>query len=372
MIIGIDLLWVRPQINGGGESYIRNLLDGFKQYSPDNTEYCLFVSIDNQYTFEKYFNSKIFTKILCNINSNKPYKRIIWENLKLNRLALKHNIDLMFVPVYSKPIYKTNRVKYIITIHDLQALHYPEYFTKLKYIWLKFAWKRCAKTSDKIIAISSFVKDDLTKNLKIDSNKIEVIYNSIVKSNKSIDFTIIKDKYNVIENNYFYTVSSMTPHKNLKTIINVIKRIKEENIKLPNKLVISGVGGNGKEELLQLIKEFNIEENVIMTEFVSDEERDCLYKNASAFLFPSIFEGFGMPPIEAMMLGTPVVACSIEVIREVSESKATYVEKYFDVDEWIEKIQLAYSTNRVEYIFEKYSLEKVTKEYEKTFRNITS
>lgn len=363
MRIGIDLLWIRPNCNGGTESYIRNLLEGFLQDTPKDTKYILFVSKDNQHTFEKYFDNEAFIKVVCDINSSSPFKRIVWENFHLNRVGSNNNIDLMFVPVYSKPLYRAKGIKYIITIHDLQALHYPEYFNKLKYLWLKFSWNRCAKTSDKIIAISNFVKNDIVNRLKVDSNRVEVIYNPIVKSNKSIDFESIKTKYNISEKNYFYTVSSMQPHKNLKTLMYVMKKIKENNIELPNKLVISGIGGNSKDELLQLIRELDIEDNIIITGFVTNEERDCLYKNAGVFLFPSIFEGFGMPPIEAMMYGTPVVVSDIEVIREVTQNMAVYVDKYFDADEWIKKIKTIYGSKRIEHKFNQYSLERITKEY---------
>jgi glycosyltransferase involved in cell wall biosynthesis len=143
----------------------------------------------------------------------------------------------------------------------------------------------------------------------------------------------------------------------------VMKKIKENNIELPNKLVISGIGGNSKDELLQLIRELDIEDNIIITGFVTNEERDCLYKNAGVFLFPSIFEGFGMPPIEAMMYGTPVVVSDIEVIREVTQNMAVYVDKYFDADEWIKKIKTIYGSKRIEHKFNQYSLERITKEY---------
>lgn len=370
MIIGINLLWIKPNKSGGIESYIRNLLDGLMKYNKDNFKFILFVSKNNCYTFDKYFKCKNLQKSICNVNSLKVAKRIIWENLFLSRKCIKNNVSVLFTPVYSKPVINKKGIKYITTIHDLQALHYPEYFSLFKYLWLKFAWKRCAKTSDKIIAISKFVKNDIIEKLNISDTKIKVIYNPIVKSKVIEDFSTIKNKYNIAENKYFYTVSSMLPHKNLKTLLYVMKEIKEKNLDLPKKLVISGVGGKSENTVKILIKRLGIENSITITGFVSNEERDCLYKNANIFLFPSIFEGFGMPPIESLMSGTPVVTTKCTSIPEVTENKAIYVNDPVDVNDWIQKIWIGINKKQNKELFDRYCLENVSKAYLKEFINI--
>lgn len=370
MIVGIDLLWVKPNKSGGIESYIRNLLDGFLNLYDHDIKYILFVSKDNCKTFDKYFKDTKFQKCLCNVESNKVFKRILWENLFLNNKGKKYNIDIMFMPIYSKPIKKSKQFPYITVIHDLQALHYPQYFSKIKYLWLKYSWKRSVITSNKIIAISSFVKNDIIERLNVNKDKISVIYNPIVKTNKIEKFDVIANKYNIKENDYFYSVSSMLPHKNLDTILKLMKKIKIMGLKLPQKLVISGVGGKSEETVKNMIKEYNIEKNVILTGFVSNEERDCLYKNASTFLFPSIFEGFGMPPIEAMMNGTPVVTTNTTSIPEVTENKALYVNNPFDVDEWLKNIEIAISDSKRVSYFKNYELNNVSKKYIFQFCNV--
>jgi len=363
MNIGIDLLWVKHKKVGGIESYIRNLLKGFQLYAPNDIEFTLFCAIDNHKTFDEFLTKGNIKKVICNVESNKVASRIIWENKNLNKYAKKHNIDLMFVPVYSKPLMKNRSMKYVITIHDLQALHYPQYFSKVKNMWLKFAWKQCAKTADKIIAISNFVKMDIEKRLGIESGKISVIYNPIVKTEREINFDNIASKYGIESKEYFYTVSSLLPHKNLSVLLKMISKAKKDNINIPAKLVISGIGGKSEGEIKELINELEISENIILTGFVSDEERDALYKNAKAFLFPSIFEGFGMPPIEALMLGTPVVTTKETCIPEVTQNKAIYVDDPFSVDEWIEKVTKATTIESVPIVFDCYTLENVSKAY---------
>lgn len=374
MKVGIDLLWVKIGKVGGGESYIRNLLDGFYNFANENKfSFVLFLAKDNHYSFDKYFNKSNFKKVILPIKSEKVYLRIIKENLLIDKYAKEEKVDLMFVPVYSKPLFTNKKTPYIITIHDLQALHYPEYFSKSEYLWLKFAWKRCAKTSDKIITISNFVKKDIVEKLGIDIDKISVIYNPITNIEKITEFKKIKEKYNITEKGYYYTVSSLLPHKNLKTLLYVIKKLKDENSKVPKKLLISGIGGKSKKDIINIISRLGIEKEVTLTGFISNEERNSLYKNAKIFLFPSVFEGFGMPPIEAMMLNTPVITTKLTSIYEVTQGKAYYVEDPYNVNEWVELIKyVSEKKNHKMGNFKEYELRKITKEYLNLFKEVSN
>jgi len=372
MRVGIDLLWLKVGKVGGTESYIRNLLDGLYEHSNNKElQFVLFLAKDNHHTFYKYFDKENFTKIIMPIQSKNAIIRIIKENLLLNKYAKDNNVDLMFVPVYSKPLSKNKKIPYIITIHDLQALHYPEYFSKIKNLWLKYAWKRCAITADRIVAISNFVKRDIEDKLGIARNKIEVIYNPITNLENFEDFDKIKSKYNIKENNYYYTVSALLPHKNLKTLILLMKKLKEENNDLDKKLVITGVSGNDRSKINQLIHDLSLNKEVVFTGFISNEERNTLYKNAKIFLFPSIFEGFGMPPIEAMMLGTPVITTKETSLYEVTQGKAYYVNDPFDVDEWVNLIKMVENNyTRKKYYFEEYDLHTICIKYLNLFEKV--
>lgn len=367
MRIGIDLLWVKPQKSGGIESYIRNLLNGFFQYSDNNEfEYVLFCARDNYKSFEKYICGRNFELVICDTESQNVPIRIIWENINLNRYAKQYKVDIMFVPVYSKPMLKSN-IKYVTTIHDLQALHYPEYFSKIKYLWLRFAWRRSAKTSEKVVAISNFVRDDIIKRLNVNEDKVVTIYNPIVTSGY-VNFEEMSNKYKIEKSEYFYIVSSMHKHKNLFTILQLMKEIKNNYPELPQKLVISGIGGYQIDEFKSYINHNELNDNIILTGFISDEERNSLYKNAALFLFPSIFEGFGMPVIEALNLGCSVVTTNLTSIPEVSENKAIYVENAYDVEEWISKIKLSLDNPVKKMEFKQYSLEHITQNYLNLFR----
>ena len=363
--IGIDLLWVRPGKVGGTESYIRNLLKGFLKFSEKDVYFVLFVSLDNAHTFASFGTSDKFSLIKCGVQSRTIARRIFWENTHLDRLARNVGVDLMFIPVYSKP--KSNgEIPYVVTIHDLQALHFPEYFSRLKRFWLKRSWKKTLRESSKIVAISDFVKQDITEKLHVDPAKIKVIHNPVVLAGMQADFRILAEKYGIESKQYLYTVSSMLPHKNLPVLIKVVAELKKNaDDRFPCRLVISGIGGTQEKTLKEMMEKWAVSEDIILTGFISDEERDSLYKNAFAFLFPSTFEGFGMPPVEAIMCGTPVITTKCASIPEVVGNEAYYVDESYSVGSWLEKLEELFVADSTlsNLIAERFAIERICNEY---------
>lgn len=358
--IAIDLLWLRPGRVGGTESYIRNLLDGFMELDTDFA-FLLLASQDNASAFRKYEQDSRFRLLIADVKSENIAKRIVWQNLFQNRLLKKHGITKCFEPVYCKPWFNLG-IKYTCVIHDLQAYHYPEYHPFHEVAYSRLCWRVDAWNADRIIAISNWVKEDVEKKYK--RKDIRVIYNPIlVKKDEIIDFDIIKKKYGIEKEQFFYTVAQMIPHKNLGTLIDVMSKIVHERCQdLPHTLLISGVNGNAAEQLKEQIIQKGLGNNIIFTGFVSNEERNTLYKWCNAFLFPSVFEGFGMPPLEAMLFGAKVVTTKCTAIPEITQGKAVYVENPFDVQEWLDGIQHGEKCNQ-EVDFSVFNFADIARQY---------
>lgn len=361
--IAIDLLWVRPGKVGGTESYIRNLLDGFMDLE-DDFDFTLLVSRDNAYSFKKYEEDKRYQLLVANINSEGITERIIWQNLHQNRFLRKHGFRKCFEPVYCKP-WLNGGIEYICVIHDLQAYHYPQYHPFHEVAYSRLCWRMDAITAAGIIAISNWVKKDIEQ--KYHRRDIQVIYNPIlVKREDMIRFEVLEKKYGIEQGHFFYTVSQIIPHKNLSTLIKMMEKIVHSDFDLPDKLVVSGVNGNAAVELQKMIKKKKMERNVILTGFVSNAERNTLYKECHTFLFPSVFEGFGMPPIEAMLFGSRVVTTRCTSIPEITQEKAIYVDDPYDVEEWINKIRQNKPARAIN--FDIYAPEIVSAQYLKILK----
>lgn len=355
MRIGIDLLWVRPGKCGGTESYIRNLLDGFLAYDKEN-EYILLTAKNNAKSFRKYTKKPMMKLVVCNVISSNRINRVLWENIHLDHVAASLNVDVLFIPMYNKPLKHGSGIPYVNVIHDIQVMHYPENFSLVRRIFQRYAYWNTCRTTDRLITISNFCKNDLIRHFPFIKNKIEMIYIPIITEESHLDFHNIEEKYPIQKGRYYYCVSSMTPHKNLNTILKMMTEEKQK------KLVISGVGGR-EEQVKKIIKELHIEEKIVLTGYVSNEERDCLYENCRLFLFPSVFEGFGMPPIEAMRKGKHVVMTRKTCLEEVTQKKAVYVDDPYSVEEWREKIIFAETLPEKKTAFKEYDMPAIINQY---------
>ncbi len=379
MLIGVDLLWVRHGINGGTESVIRNLLKAFGEIGEE--EFLLFVSGDNADSFRAFGEYKNIRLHVCDTDSAIPVRRVLWQNMHEDELAFKCGVDLMFSPIYSLPRFKKGRIPYVAVIHDMQALHYPEYFGKIRNMFFRYSWKKTCRDASRVITISDYCKDEIEKFYPAVKGRITRIYDPV-----DIDFrgstrdhdgapvygrefeeTIGKvlEKYGLSRGGYDYCVSSLLPHKNLDTLLKMKAEFRGDN----TPLVISGVGGHD-EEFGERIRQLDIDELVLRTGFVSDEERNALYAGCRLFLFPSVFEGFGMPPVEALAFGKRVVMTKEACLREITADKAVYVDDPYDPADWAEKTGHAVTLKEKVVSFPQYDPHVIASSYLRIFRNV--
>lgn len=364
--IAIDLTWVRIKKAGGIEAYITNILDGLFEFCNNSLDYVLFAAEDNVLKFEKYKANPHFSIKVCPVQSDKLIKRLFWLNTSFVRLLKENHVSVCFEPHYCQPFF-VGGVKFITTIHDLQALHYPEYFSFCRRIWLRLNWLFCSYSSHTIIAISDFVKEDIEKKYPKLKGKVVRVYNSISVTAQSMPFETLEKKYKIKKGQYFYTISALLKHKNVMSLVKMMKAIKEKNLKLPHKLLISGSVFEDSNEIVDYIRKNNLSDICIITGFVPESEKYTLLKNCSIFLFPSVFEGFGMPVIESMMCGVKCITTDKTCLKEVTEGKAYYVHNPYDVEEWIGKCNDVIGCKSVVYSFPKYEKKYVVNELNKIF-----
>lgn len=360
--IAIDLLWLRPGGVGGTEFFVRNLLDGFLTL-PDRYQFVLLLSKDNEDSFDHYLEDERFEKVVANVYSKNIGKRIIWQFLFQNHLLRKNGIRYCFSPVYVRPVFNGG-VEYLSVIHDIQVYHYPQYHPFYERWYTKLCWQADKWFSKHIVASSKYVKKELIDIYKIKEEKVSQIYIPvIIDPKKACGWEQINLKYGVERESYYYTISQAIPHKNLETIIKVMACLRDEGSNKDIKLLISGISGNATHSINELVGKYNLKDNIIFTGFISNEEKTALLQNCKLFLFPSVFEGFGIPPIEAMMCGAKVITTRCTCIPEVTQERAIYVNDSYSVAEWMEKIEESESYSNEKIGFERYDKQIIAKEY---------
>lgn len=279
--------------------------------------------------------------------------RFLWTQFVLPFKGNKN--DIIYHPFQYVSFLSTS--KQIMTIHDLIPIHYPN-VAKHQYIYYKYFMPILIKKSDKIICISENTKNDLVNIYNIDNDKISVIYNGYDKElfNKENINKKVLDKYN-IDYNYMIMVGASYPHKNIEIAIKAFKKIKENC-----KLIIVGKDSPYILKLKQLVRELKIEDKINFIGYVPDEDLPTLYGCSKGFLYTTLYEGFGLPILEAMACGALVLCGDNSSLPEVYGNGALVIDLN-NVEDVKEKIELAIRNNDLR--------EKLLKESEKNIKRFS-
>lgn len=221
--------------------------------------------------------------------------------------------------------------KKITIVHDMAYKAYPETVRKKTRNMLNIALKKSLKRADKIITVSEFSKQEIMKYLNIEKDKIVVMPNgidfSIYHSNyKKEEIIKTTNKYN-IDGPYLLYVGTLEPRKNIERLIEAYGLLKDKIADIP-KLVIAGRKGWMYESIFETVKLLHLENSIVFTGYIDAEDTPILMKGAELFLFPSLYEGFGMPPIEAMACGTPVIVSNTASLPEVVGDAGILVDPF--------------------------------------------
>lgn len=323
MRIGIDARMYSAEFTGIGR-YVYELIRFLAELDKKN-EYVIFMNRPEYDSFTP--PNKRFSKVLVNA---KHYT--VKEQFRYLRLLKKAKLDLMHFTHFNAPIlYKKPSV---VTIHDLTLSFYPG--KKMNSAFYRAAYnlvlKSAVRHSKKVIAVSENTKQDLIEVVETPSSKIEVIYEGVCehfgpRANKE-QVEHVKRKYGISKEFLLYT-GVWRGHKNLVNLVKSFALLREGPEGFDLSLVITGEEDPYYPEVKRTVSELGLEHHVIYTGMVPEAELVALYQAAKIYVFPSLYEGFGLPPLEAMRCGTPVVASKTSCIPEIcGEQNALFFDPY--------------------------------------------
>ena len=287
-----------------------------------------------------------FNNIKC-VNYGKR-SGTLWEQLDFAKYVRKSK-GISLNLCNSAPLF----CKKIVVIHDVKVKVHPEYFSKKFALWYKILFNNATKKARHIITVSQFSKSEIIKHYKVLEDKISVIYNAWQHYLKVEENNGALDKYSLNANDYFFAMCSLEPNKNLNWILNVAKNNSNCNFAV--------AGGFNKSVFSD--NSYDIPSNVRLIGYVNDDDAKYLLKNCKAFLFPTFYEGFGIPPIEALVAGAnKLIVTDSEVMHEVLGDAPIYINpnKYdYNLNELISDSKPILNA---EEILNKYSWKKSAQE----------
>lgn len=238
------------------------------------------------------------------------------------------SLDVLWVPAHTLPVLRNPKIKTAVTIHGLEYQWLPEYKNFLQKWYLPLSTIYATKYANKLIAVSKFTAKQLEEQLHTDKKKIKVIHEGVVASAPCHSDTVSLQKCGLEYKKYVLFVGSVQPRKNLVALIESFSLVAKKYPEL--KLVIAGGIGWMAEDVLRAPSRYGVQDKVIFTGRISDPELSELYLGALVYVQPSITEGFGLPVLEAMASGVPVISSDGGALPEVIGNKAGVVVKLGD------------------------------------------
>lgn len=252
-----------------------------------------------------------------------------WRNFYLPHRLKSEETDVFHDPGYFLPVV-SGGYKSVVTVHDLVVYTFPQTNSK-KYFWyMRQMTKIGVQKADLIIAHSFHTKEDLIRILKVPEEKVRVVYSATNEFLKPVtdpaELAATREKFR-IEGPYILCVNTIEPRKNLPRLLSAYHLLKTE-MKLEHKLVVCGMFGWLYGDVFTTIRELGLEDSIVFTSYVKDEDLPRLYSAAELFVFPSLYEGFGLPALEAMACGAPVITSSSSSLPEIVGEAAILVDPY--------------------------------------------
>lgn len=316
MIIGIDGNEANVKAQVGVSVYTLELLKRFVKNTDKETQFVIFLrNAPGEWMPRetKYFRYDVV-----------PGK-MFWSQIFLPiHLLTKATIDVFFAPAHYAPRFLNKPL--VLTIHDLSFFYYPQEFLKKDLYKLKNWTEYSIKKASQIIAVSKTTKKDVMKWYQLEEEDVTVVYNGFRRRSINGEGKGVLEKYGLLKQKYILYVGTLQPRKNIKSLIEAFELFRKNNPEY--QLVLVGKRGWLFEEIFEEVHKRNLEEHVIFTGYAEDEELVTLYEHAGCFVLPSLYEGFGIPILEAMSHGCPVISSHTSSLPEIGGDACLYVDPH--------------------------------------------
>jgi glycosyltransferase involved in cell wall biosynthesis len=310
MRIGIDATALPPQPVGAGY-YIINLIRALSLLKTEH-QIVVFAQKARRGLFEL---SEESTLEWVSVSDKNPAIRLIWEQAAFPGLVRRHKVDLLHSLHYTRPLKLP--CKSVVTFHDMTFLLFPQFHTRAKRLFFPLAIRYSAASADAIIADSENTRQDAIRLLGISPQKIFGVPLGVDERFRPFTdpfiLSQVKEKYTLPDHFILY-VGLVEPRKNLSLLVESYKNLISEGI--PHPLVIVGRLGWMYQSVLKEIERLGLKDRVHFTGYIPFQDLPMVYNLADIFVYPTVYEGFGLPPLEAMACGTPVITTAVSSIPE--------------------------------------------------------
>jgi len=310
--------------------YAMSLLREINKIRPSQ-EYYVVVLNDDLEVIELLEESKFFKIIYLNKIFRRLIFRFTFEQIFLPLLVFKNRIDVIHSLHYSFPILPM-KAKKVVTLHDMTFFLYPEFHKKLNLWFFTKMIKRSIRHCEKIICVSEATKADVFKILDVKKKYTD----KFVVAPLGTDFRMpiqydkesfnILNKHNLVANKFLLFIGTIEPRKNIKSILLAYSKL--PNVNSDYSLVIVGKKGWHYDEVYKTLEDLQLGNKIIFTDFVTENEKNVLLSNCYLFLYPSFYEGFGIPVLEAMSFGIPTITSNISSMPEVAGDAAILINPH--------------------------------------------
>ncbi|MEZ4669094.1 MAG: glycosyltransferase family 1 protein [Anaerolineae bacterium] len=317
--------------SAGIHGYIYHTLANLHAAAPDGWQFTALVGADNFSTLDG------ITMRRSRMNTESPIRRILWEQVaqpaQLAEYDLYHAMAFVSPLILSKPS--------VVTVYDLSFIHYPQVLSTSRRLYLRFLTAHSCRRARRVIAISQSTARDLTASLRIPAGKIDVAApgfdSSIYKplSQKAVAQFRVRQG---LPERFWLFLGTLEPRKNLLVLLRAYAALPKSE-RLP--LILAGGKGWDYEAIFQAVRDYGLDGEVQFPGYLPVEDLPLWYNSAEVFLYPSLFEGFGLPALEAMACGTPVIVSDASSLPEVAGQAGLCLPPH-EVEAWVDALHRAY------------------------------